>query len=92
MTGKDLWEFIDDLYCNAETEFVLDGQAYIVEGWRNADGTYTIELNAVGDSPRTLFSHTSTSRQEVVETFESAKVFGGKTIYDIEKDISVLYG
>lgn len=92
MKGKSLREFVDDLYCNAETEFIFDGTTYIVEGWLNADGTYTIELNVVGENARKLFGHTSTSRREVVAAFESAKIFGGKTIYDVEKNISVLYG
>ena len=39
-----------------------------------------------------MFSCTSRSRQEVVETFETAKIFDGRTIYDVEENIIVIYG
>ncbi len=31
-------------------------------------------------------------REKSVETFEETPIFNGKTIYEVEKDITVLYG
>ena len=43
-------------------------------------------------SRKELFKHTSKVRNECVEAFEKAKIFDGKTIYEAEKDIEVLFG
>ena len=92
MKGKTLNQFMDDLYYNAEMEFVLNSKSYIISGWSNKDESYTIELWSIEENPQELFSFTSVSRQEVVEAFEVAKIFGNKTLYDVEKDITVIYG
>ena len=92
MKGKTLNQFMDDLYYNAEMECVLNSKSYIISGWSNKDESYTIELWSIEENPQELFSFTSASRQEVVEAFEVAKIFGNKTLYDVEKDITVIYG
>ena len=92
MKGKTLRQFIDDLYYNAETEFILDGKKYIISGWLNEDDTYTVALYSIEENSRELFSCTSGSRQEVVESFEAAKIFDNRTIYDVERNITVTYG
>ena len=92
MKGKTLRQFIDDLYCNAETEFIFEGKKYIISGWLNEDGTYTVALHSIEENSQEIFSCTSSSRQEVVENFEAAKIFDSKTIYDAEKNIVVTYG
>lgn len=92
MKGKTLRQFIDDLYYNAETEFIFNDKKYIVSSWLNEDDTYTVALYSIEENSQELFSCTSRSRQEVVETFEAAKIFGSRTIYDVEKNITVTYG
>lgn len=92
MKGKTLRQFIDDLYYNVEMEFIFNGKKYIISGWLNEDDTYTVALYSIEKNSQELFSYTSGSRQEVVENFEAAKVFDGRTIYDVEKNITVIYG
>lgn len=92
MKGKTLRQFIDDLYYNAEMEFIFNGKKYIISGWLNEGDTYTVALYSIEENSQELFSCTSRSRQEVVENFETAKVFDGRTIYDVEKNITVIYG
>ena len=92
MEGKTLNQFIDDLHYNAETEFTLKGTRYIISGWSNDNGTYTLSLCTIEKNSSELFNCTATTRDEVVETFENAKIFGDKTIYEVEKDIMVMYG
>lgn len=92
MKGKTLGQFIDDLYYNAEMEFLFNDKKYIISGWLNEDETYTVALSSIDENSQELFSCTSRSRQEVVETFEAAKIFDGRTIYDVEKNITVIYG
>ena len=92
MKGKTLRQFIDDLYYNAETEFIFNGKKYIISGWLNEDDTYTVALYSIEINSQELFYCTSRLRQEVVETFEAAKIFDGRTIYDVEENITVTYG
>lgn len=92
MKGKTLRQFIDDLYYNAETEFILNGEQYMIEGWLNEDGTYTLSLSAFGTGQKELFQHTARNRRDCVEAFEKSRLFDGKSIYDIEKDIVVECG
>lgn len=92
MQGKTLRQFIDDLYYNAEMEFIFNDKKYIISGWLNEDETYTVALYSIEENSKELFSCTSGSRQEVVETFEAAKIFDGRTIYDVEENIIVTYG
>ena len=92
MKGKTLRQFIDDLHYNAETEFILHNTKYIISGWTNEDGTYTLSLNTISENGNALFGHTAKSRDECVDAFVNAKVFDNKNIYDVEKDIIVLYG
>lgn len=41
---------------------------------------------------RRIIDKRSKVRNECVEAFEKAKIFNGKTIYEAEKDIEVLFG
>ena len=93
MKGNDLDQFIDDLYHNPEKEISYRGVRYMIRGYFSPGANvYTLEVNTIEKSPRTLFSHTSSERRECVRSFVSAKIFDGKTIYEAEQDIEVLYG
>ena len=93
MLGNDLNEFIDDMYHNPEKEISYCGKRYMVTGY--VDETcelYTLEVYTIEKDCKELFKHTSKVRYECVEQFEVAKIFDGKTIYEAEKDIEVLFG
>lgn len=93
MKGNYLNEFIDDLYHNPEKEISYNGVSYMIRGYFSPDtNVYTLEVNTIELSSRTLFSHTSSDRHECVESLTNAKIFGGKTLYEAEQDIEVLYG
>lgn len=93
MKGNDLNQFIDDLYHNPEKEISYRGVRYMICGYFSPGANvYTLEVNTIEKSPRTLFRHTSSERCECVRSFVNAKIFDGKTIYEAEQDIEVLYG
>jgi len=75
-----------------ELNMSINNKKYIISGWLDEDNTYTVALYSIKENSQELFSCTSCSRQKVVETFETAKIFDGKTIYDVEKNITVTYG
>lgn len=92
MKGLKLEEFIDSLYYNPELEFTYDGTNYVLSGYiDNCASIYTIEL-CNKDTGNIVFLKRSNSRTDCVLSFEQAKVFNHKTIYDVEQGIEVLYG
>lgn len=93
MKGNRLNEFIEDMYCNPEKEIIYCEKRYMIAGYVDEKcELYTLEVYTVEKNCKELFKYTSKLRSECVEAFEKAKIFDGKTIYEAEKDIEVLFG
>lgn len=93
MTGNDLNSFMEDMYYNPEKEIRYNNKTYMITGFVDETGElYTLAVYTVKENCKTLFSYTSKIRCECVKQFEQAKIFDGKTIYEAEKDIEVLFG
>ena len=93
MKGNTLNEFINDLYHNPEKEIIYNGNHYMITGYVDETGElYTLVVYTIEENSKTLFSFSSKIRYECVEAFEKAQIFDGKTIYEVEKDIEVLFG
>ncbi|MBP5308960.1 MAG: hypothetical protein J6Z34_07505 [Clostridia bacterium] len=101
MKGNTLNEFINDLYTNGgpEKEFILGNKYYIIQA-DSKDGDdktylrldeYLYENNDAGKLLNTIWIG-GTTLTECVDAFEKAQIFDGKTIYEVEKDIEVLFG
>ena len=95
MKGNTLAEFMDDLFAcgGPEKEFTFCQKRYFLETALHED-TNLIELHVfeIGDLNDIVFSCACKTLRECVEQFESAKIFDGKTIYEAEGEIEVLYG
>ncbi len=93
MLGNDLNDFMNDMYSNPEKEIRYRNKDYMVAGYIDEKGEfYTLMVYTIDKECKTLFKVSSKERRECVEAFEQAKIFDGKTIYEAEKDIEVLYG
>ena len=92
MKGKTIRDFIAELYNNPEMEFYYDDEHYMVAGYVDVEGkTYTLDLWNISKNT-SVFKHTDAIRENCIEKFESAQIFGGKTIYEIADEIRVEYG
>lgn len=101
MKGNSLNEFMNDLYANGgpEKEFTYGDRYFILQCEAGADKNKRIlRLDAcklqngdAGDYIESFFFGGATLA-ECVEAFEKAKIFDGKNIYEVEKDIEVLFG
>lgn len=95
MTGNTITEFMNDLLSmgGPEKEFTHNNKRYFLESCYHEDKEmielYIFEIKG---NNREKFSFWGKSFQECVEQFEQAPIFDGKNIYDVEKDITVLYG
>lgn len=101
MTGFNIGEFIDDLLSvgGPQKEFVFRNNFYFLETIfrkdRNLNELYLDEYdNSDPKSKVYLQTHSffGESFAECVEQFETAKIFGGLTIYEAEKEIEVMFG
>lgn len=81
------------MYHNPEKEVLYHGKKYMITGYIDKKcETCTIEIYTIEIDSKELFKHTSKNRNECVEAFEKAKIFKGKTIYEAENEIEVLFG
>ncbi|MBE6851426.1 MAG: hypothetical protein E7504_06805 [Ruminococcus sp.] len=96
MKGNTISEFINDLYAcgGPEKEFTHNGKRYFLETIM-VEGTDLLELYVVeikDDTDDVVFSFTGKTLHDCVSHFEEAKIFDGKTIYQVEQEIEVLFG
>lgn len=97
MIGMTITNFMDKIYCGDEIEFKIDETTYFVQGYKENDIFFlTVDYwDAVdGSEPEHdyLFSIKCSSPYERKKQFEMAHIFNGKTIYEIESKVCVVYG
>jgi hypothetical protein len=92
MQGKKLSEFIDSLYSNPEMEIEYHSKKYLISGYRSNDGKYILQVDSIEESSVQLFYCENEKIETCIEEFEKAKMFDGKTIYEAEHEVNVLYG
>ena len=95
MQGNTLTEFINDLLTmgGPEKEFLFHGKTFFLESEYDEEKDmikmYLFEIT----NPNTpTISFWGQNFRECVDQFEQAPIFDGKTIYEIESEITVLYG
>ncbi|MBR6939699.1 MAG: hypothetical protein IKH65_02725 [Clostridia bacterium] len=96
MKGNTLVEFINDLLTmgGPEKEFEYNGKRYFIESQAYEQDSTLVELvifECFGDENYIFRCH-GKNNAECVEQFENAKLFDGRTIYEAEQDITVLFG
>lgn len=95
MKGNTISEFMNDLYAcgGPEKDFLFRGKRYFLETIAKGNSEllelYIFEVN---DTDNVVFSCTGKTFRDCVEQFEEAKIFDGKTIYQVEQEIEVLFG
>ena len=80
-------EFIEGLHYGDERFFILDGVKYLVQGY-SVNGKPTIILYALSPEDKCFdWEVSSNDNNYPVEEFEKAKIFNGKSFWEVEKDI-----
>lgn len=95
MTGNTLAEFMNDLLSmgGPEKEFVYNNKRYFLESCYHEDkDMIEMYIFEIKENSKMEISFWEKSFDECVKAFEKAPIFNGKTIYEVEKDITVLYG
>lgn len=64
---------------------------YMINGY--IDGfDYILKVDTIEKNSKNIFLSSNPNREICVKQFEEAKIFLGKTIYEAEAEITVLYG
>lgn len=87
MINGDVNEFVDGLYYGDERFFRYKGYKYFLQGYR-IDGRPMLELYVI-ENPMADFEWRiiSDNDEYPVEKFENAKIFNGKSFWEVEKEI-----
>ena len=90
MINGDVNEFIDGLHYGDERFFLYDGNKYFLQGYC-VDGKPMLELYVI-ENPEVGFEWRviSDNGKYPVEEFENAKIFNGKSFWEIEREIEWL--
>ena len=90
-------EFLNKIYYGDELEFKIGEMTYFIQGFREKGIRYiTVDywLKDDGTEPPHgyLFKKGYETDEEVLKEFKTLKIFNGKTIYEVEQDITVVFG
>lgn len=97
MEGQTFSEFMDDLYAcgGPEKEFTFHGKRYFLQAEcrKNSDLIdFVVCEYRKGEVDDALYIFPGKNIRECVEKFEKAKIFAGKTINQVEQEITMLFG
>ena len=98
MIGKSLNEFLETLTYGYEMEFIYFNRYFIIQGDTN-DNQCKIRLDEYSKDDDTILEYEPISLVVFGKSFEECvkklvliPLIDGKTIYELEKDIEVIYG
>ncbi len=88
MINGDPKAFIEGLHYGDEHYFVYDGRKYFIQGYGTENGPM---LEVFGLDPDNFDYHwrvySSVKNKYPVAEFESARIFNGKTFWEVEQEI-----
>ncbi len=94
MIGNSLNEFINDLYImgGPEKEFLYNGNRYFLQCETLENNMIEMTVFECFGEQRYIFRCQGNDFAGCAKQFEDAKIFDGKTIYEVEQNIEVLFG
>lgn len=93
MKGNTLEEFIDDMITmgGPEKEFIFRGKRYFLETLLpSGEEKANLYIDEIGGSLERTY--TGNSYLERFQKFENDPIFDGLTLYEAEKEITVVFG
>ena len=94
MINGNVNEFIENLYYGSEMNFAYADKQYFIQGWME-QGLFTLELcqtiPLTTNEGYCVWKDATDSSQVCVNNFLNAKIFDGKTFWEVEQEIDWLY-
>lgn len=88
MLNGDVQEFVDGLYYGDGRNFVYDDMEFFIQGWHIKGFCYLVLELFVPFHKATYWECLSKDNQECVNKFLEAKIFKGKSFWEVEKNIT----
>ena len=82
-------EFVSGLYYGDERVFLYQNAKYFIQGLKEK-GVYTLYLDRWNPPSDDYIWQASSPKEYPVENFLEAKIFAGKTFWNVEQDIEWL--
>lgn len=92
MNGKDIKEFLETISWGEEIEFIYKDEHFFIQGVNNGENEKEIQLFSCDKPGPLLYSLKCNSFQDGVLQFQKDIILDGKTIYELDDDITVIYG
>ncbi len=86
MINGDVNEFVSGLYYGNERFFLYNNEKYFIQGYYKND-KYFLELYIIESSKDFQWKTFAEDRYIPVDSFLSAKIFNGKSFWEVEQDI-----
>ena len=85
-------EFFDNMYHGDEFEISYKEKLYFIQSYYNDFKTYIHEIIVKQTNPKidndTIFECKSNNPQQNIEDFQNAKIFEGKSFWEVEQEIT----
>ncbi|MCR5261237.1 MAG: hypothetical protein K6C94_05310, partial [Candidatus Gastranaerophilales bacterium] len=85
-------EFFDNMYHGDEFEISCKEKQYFIQSYYNDFKIYTHEIIVKQTNPKidndTIFECKSNNPQQNIEDFQNAKIFEGKSFWEVEQEIT----
>lgn len=88
MINGDVKEFVDGLYYGDERWFTYQGKEYFIQGWVKEGLFYLLLDDAKVEGEDYIWKYSGESNNEAVEEFLAAKLWNGKTFFEVEKEMT----
>ncbi len=92
MKGKTIKEFLETLSWGEEMEFIYNGETFFIQGVNNGKNDKEIQLFSCDKPGSIIYSLKCKSFETGIIQFQKDKILDGKTIYDLDDSIIVIYG
>ena len=97
MINGNVKEFVDNLYYGTEMYFIFRNHKYFIQGWRK-DTVFSLFLDYDYETEpfdennpecqKYIWQYSSADPSECVKAFLDAPLWGGKTFYEVEQEIT----
>lgn len=88
MIGGNPNEFLDSIYNCSDTIYIYEGKKYWSHGWMLDEDTVHMEVFQYNPSSEDIiWEYNGKNLEEALEEYVEARIFDGKTFWEVEHEI-----
>lgn len=86
MINGDPYEFLEHIYSGQDTPYIYHENKYWLQGYTVENG-FHMEIFHCSPPYDYVWEYTGKDPVECMDAFQSARIFNGKTFWEVEKEI-----